>query len=255
MKLGFIGTGTIAEAVIDGVMGSRLDVDAILVSPRSAATAARLAQKYVKVRVGDDNQAVVDASDYVFVCLRSQDAQEALEKLRFRNTQTLISLIAMATRAEVKDWTKNSAPVFRAIPLPFIAQGLGKTPIFPSDPLIRTFFDNLGGSIVLDNENDLSAFLVAGSMMGVYFRFINTCSQWLESKGIDHRQAASFLAAMFGNLSDSMRKADCPDFALLEEAYSTRGGTNELLSNIFQKLGGADALKTAGDQVYTALAK
>ena len=43
MKLGFIGTGVITEAIVVGLMEAEFPLSEIVVSARGAATAARLA--------------------------------------------------------------------------------------------------------------------------------------------------------------------------------------------------------------------
>lgn len=249
MKLGFIGTGTITEAIIHGLMRSSLNVESIIVSPRNRDIASRLEKKYLQVHVGADNQAVIDGSDKVFICLRSQITEDTLKGLRFRPDQTIISLVAMATQQQIYDWTGQAAPVYRAVPLPFIEKRQGKTPIYPDNEFLRFFFDALGGSIALKAEKELAIFLLAGSMMGVYFRFIGGCNNWLTSLGVDEKQATAYLSAMFGSLSDVMREVASPNFLELEKAYSTAGGTNEMLANIFEQEGGIAALTTACHQV------
>lgn len=253
MKLGFIGTGTITEAIIHGLMRSSLNVESIVVSPRNRDIAQRLEKKYLQVQMGADNQAVVDGSDRVFICLRSQIAEETLRELRFRPDQTIVSLVAMATQEQIYDWTGRTAAVHRAVPLPFIEKRQGKTPIYPDNEFLRFFFDALGGSIVLKAEKELAIFLVAGSMMGVYFRFIGGCNNWLTSLGVDEKQSAGYLSAMFGSLSDVMREGTSPNFLELEKAYSTTGGTNGMLADIFQQEGGIAALTTACHQVLNCV--
>lgn len=42
---GFIGTGTITAAMVDGMMTSTLDVKKVLVSPRNVETARNLSER------------------------------------------------------------------------------------------------------------------------------------------------------------------------------------------------------------------
>lgn len=65
MRLGVIGTGTIATAAMRGIAG---DGHQITVSRRSAANAEGLARDFPNVSVAD-NQTVLDQSDVVFVAL------------------------------------------------------------------------------------------------------------------------------------------------------------------------------------------
>ncbi|WP_102830714.1 pyrroline-5-carboxylate reductase [Bartonella bovis] len=248
MKIGFLGTGTISAAMIDGLMASAFEVHSIIVSSRNTQIAKRLSHDYDKVIIAESNQALLDNSDCVFLCLRNQAAEEILRTLRFHPEQLVISVLAMARAADVEKWINHK--VYRAIPLPFVAECKNLTPIYPDHPFLRTMFDKLGGTLVLESEDQFNLFMTAGSLMGVYFNFIETVHQWLVRQGVEKHQSANFLTMMFGNLSDEMRKMTKAhpipiDFALLEKEFSTKGGTNELLSNCFSNQGGQAALITA----------
>ncbi|EJF88457.1 hypothetical protein ME1_00628 [Bartonella vinsonii subsp. arupensis OK-94-513] len=249
MKIGFLGTGKISTSMIDGLIKSNFDVPSLIISPRNAQSAERLSHKYDKVIIAENNQALLDMSDCVFLCLPNQVAKEVLSSLRFHSEQLVVSVLAMAKAAEVEEWINHK--VYRAVPLPFVAECKNLTPIYPDHPFLRRLFDALGGTLVLDAEEQFNLFMTAGSLMGVYFNFIETAHQWFITQGLKKQQSADFLAMMFGNLTDEMRRIteiDGPsslDFALLEKEFSTKGGTNELLSNCFSRQGGRDALITA----------
>ncbi|WP_332065957.1 pyrroline-5-carboxylate reductase [Bartonella sp. CB189] len=249
MKVGFLGTGKISASMVEGLMKSNFDVVSVIVSPRNAQIAECLSCNYDKVIIAENNQALLDESDCVFLCLPNQVAEEVLRSLRFRSEQLVISLLAMAKAAEVEEWINHK--VYRAVPLPFVAECKHLTPIYPDHPFLRALFDTLGGTVVLKEEDQFNLFMTAGSLMGVYFNFIETAHQWFTMQGLEKQQSANFLAIMFGNLTDEMRKIIATDgpaslnFSLLEKEFSTKGGTNELLSNCFSDQGGKDALVTA----------
>ncbi|WP_455473859.1 pyrroline-5-carboxylate reductase [Bartonella sp. B30(2025)] len=249
MKIGFLGTGTISTAMVDGLMASTFEDFSIIISPRNAQTAERLSRKYDKVTIAESNQALLDESDCVFLCLPNQTAEEILRSLRFHPEQLVVSVLAMAKAAEIEEWINHK--VYRAVPLPFVAECKNLTPIYPDHPFLCTVFNALGGTVVLEAEDQFNLFMTAGSLMGVYFNFIGTAHKWFVEKGLKEQQSAEFLTMMFGNLTDEMRKIIATDriasldFALLEKEFSTKGGTNELLSNCFSHQGGSTALITA----------
>ncbi|UTO27796.1 pyrroline-5-carboxylate reductase [Bartonella harrusi] len=249
MKIGFLGTGKISSSMIDGLMKSKFDVSSLIISPRNAQMAERLSLEYDKVIIAENNQALLDVSDCVFLCLPNQMAEEVLRSLRFRREQLVVSVLAMAKATQVAEWINHE--VYRAVPLPFVAECKNLTPIYPDHPFLCRLFDAMGGTLVLNAEEQFNLFMTAGSLMGVYFNFIETAHQWFIKQGLEQQQSADFLAMMFGNLTDEMRKIiaiDGPtslDFSLLEKEFSTKGGTNELLSNCFSRQGGKNALITA----------
>ena len=92
MEIGFIGTGTISAAVIEGLEAAA-EAPRIVVSPRSEAVSTALAAKFPKVRRAASNAEVAEA-DIVYV-LRMQHE---------RMTQSFVpSLREYADRYQIND--------------------------------------------------------------------------------------------------------------------------------------------------------
>ena len=123
MKLGFIGAGAITEAIVLGLMEAEFPLSEIIVSARGAATAARLAASFEKVRVCNDNQEIVDVSDILFLAVRPQIAEEVISPLAFPGGTAIVSLIAMLPAEKIAEWIEHPVDVTRAIPLPSEALG------------------------------------------------------------------------------------------------------------------------------------
>lgn len=131
MKLGFVGSGVVTEAVVTGLLKSRSDISSIVVSPRNAQVASRLAGMSSLARIGRDNQDVVDASDITFLAIRPQISDEVITGLQFRPDQHVVSLIATLRHEKLAEWIRVPAKITRAIPLPTVADLQGMTAIFP----------------------------------------------------------------------------------------------------------------------------
>ena len=94
MKLGFIGTGVITEAIITGLVKSDYPVSDIFISRRNHKVSKRLAMMSSKIHVLDANQAIVDQSDMIFLAVLPQKAKEVLTPLTFGDLAQIVSLIA-----------------------------------------------------------------------------------------------------------------------------------------------------------------
>ena len=99
MRLGFLGTGTIATAVVEGIAG---DGHEITVSERSAQKAAALAAAHANVTIAA-NQQVIDVSEVIFLGLMAEVADEILAPLQFRPGQKVISFMAGASLDRVAE--------------------------------------------------------------------------------------------------------------------------------------------------------
>ena len=93
MKLGFIGTGTITTAVIEGLLKSKAGLGQINISLRSK-NSSKLRRKSKKIRVFKKNQEIVDESSIVFVSLLPKVASKELSKLKFKKGQIVVSFVS-----------------------------------------------------------------------------------------------------------------------------------------------------------------
>src|SRR3954468_12961063 len=90
---GVIGVGALGSAIVTGLCDGVEDPPRVVLSPRSAATAAALAERFPSVTVAADNQAVVDGAGTVLVCLRRAHA-ELLGDLSWRPDHVVVGAVA-----------------------------------------------------------------------------------------------------------------------------------------------------------------
>lgn len=242
MRLGFVGTGTIAAAMVEGLGGGAI------LSPRNAAVAADLAGRFPDVTVAVDNQEVVDQSDLVVLSVRPQIAADVLRGLRFREGQKVLSLVAATQIETLRDWISLDLTIVRAIPLPFVAARRGVTPIFPPDAQVAALFDQLGQAIECRTIDEFDLMAVGSALMGSYFGILETAQDWLVDQGLPEPSARAYLAGLFANLGSVADRGASP-LADLRREYSTTGGLNEQVFRVFQEAGGTLALRTALGQV------
>ncbi|PRY21914.1 pyrroline-5-carboxylate reductase [Aliiruegeria haliotis] len=249
MRLGFIGTGVITEAIISGLLRTESDVTGFLVSERNRSISARLAKASDRVRICPENQEIVDQSDLVVLAVRPQDAKAVLSPLRFAEGQHVCSLIATVEAETLEEWVGTPLRAFRAIPLPSVAALRGVTALYPEDPVGVRIFAPLGSAVGARNLDEFDAFATASSLMGTYFGVLETATDWLCDSGIEPETAQKYLAPVFLGLALTANEADGTSFATLREEHSTPGGLNEQVFATFAANGGTDALRGALDAV------
>ncbi len=143
--IGFIGTGAITEAMVRGLLASMPVVETVIVSPRNAAIAARLAADFPGVRIAGDNQAIVEACQTLVLAVRPQIAEEVIRPLQFRDGQSVISVIAATDRDRLLSWIGADVRLTQAIPLPFVARRAGRTPDPALVAAVPSIHDGLAG--------------------------------------------------------------------------------------------------------------
>ncbi len=96
VRLGFIGCGTIASAIVTGLLTqTEVPVSSVVVSHRSESKSTALVQKFGDdvVQVSEDNQFVVDNCDVLFLCVLPQQEKEVLTHLKVDEEKILVSLV------------------------------------------------------------------------------------------------------------------------------------------------------------------
>src|SRR5918995_6770601 len=94
MTYGVLGVGALGTAIVTGLCENVDDAPQMLLSPRNAETAGRLAERFASVDVAAENQALVDGAAVVIVCVRPQVAGTVLAELRFPADRVVISAMA-----------------------------------------------------------------------------------------------------------------------------------------------------------------
>jgi len=253
MILGFIGTGVITEAIVRGLIKSDYPVEQIFVSTRSAAVSSALAALSPKVCVCDNNQAIADGSDILFLAVLPQDAQSVISALSVRTGTQIVSLIATVSIDNIRAWSGSDGPIFRAIPLPSVAELTGVSVIFPPSSQIEAMFNALGRAVCVTSIEEFDAYAVASAMMGLYFGLSETVTQWLCDQGNDYPDARAYMAGTFQALANTATASTGESFDTLRVRHSTPGGLNEQMFAVFDAKGGTSAVESACASVATRI--
>jgi len=255
MKLGFIGTGVITEAIITGLVKSDYPVSDIFISLRNRKVSKRLAMMSSKIHVLDANQAIVDQSDMIFLAVLPQQAKEVLTPLTFGDLAQIVSLIATIPIEKLREWTSPTAPLSRAVPLPIVANHNGITTVFPPSQTVQELFGHLGNVVPIETIETFDAFVVASATMGLYFDTLETMAQWLCTKGADYKDARTYLSALNNGLAQTATTQTELGFAQLRQGHSTPNGLNQHVVEQFRANGGHDAVLAAFESVKNHMQK
>ena len=255
MKLGFIGTGQITKAVINGILKSQIKYSKILISKRNLKISAELSRKSKKILIIKNNQEIINKSDWVFLAVTPTVAKKILKDLDFKKGQTVISFIATIKMNELKKYIKVTSKIVRAIPLPPISLKKGPIPIFPHNNKVKLFFDQIGTTIEIKNEKSSLNFWTTSSMMAPFYELLKTLSSWLISKGIKRNDAQKYITSLFVALSEDAIVNSKKDLKILIKNSQTPKGLNEQAVNELRKSGFYKSLIKTANSVLRRLNK
>jgi pyrroline-5-carboxylate reductase len=174
MKLGFIGTGTIATSVIEGLLKSKAKIGQINISTRSYKNSIKLRKKSKKIRAYSENQDIINNSSIVFIGLLPKVASKELKICQFKKSQTIVSFVSTLNIKSLKKLCNPVEKIVKAAPLPMASDGLSPTIIYPNHKLIKSLFELTGSVIVAKNENQNNHLWVMSSFMATYLNIFLT---------------------------------------------------------------------------------
>ncbi|MFM7597144.1 MAG: NAD(P)-binding domain-containing protein [Actinomycetota bacterium] len=249
-RIGFLGVGTISDAVVRAMCARPGMTDLILLSPRSAERSRALAQEFAQCRVMESNQEVIDASDIVVLGMRPQQVDDALASLEFGPDQVIASFIAGTPPSGIAPLVAPATTICQLIPLPPITLHRGPLVVCPGVPEVLAAFDGLGDLIVLDDESRIRVLSCASAIMSTYFELQNRVIDWITDHGIDEAIASRYIRseldglAAVGQVTPDSRRGDLPG------EFQTKGGLNERVRAGLLDRGWFDALPGELTEIY-----
>lgn len=218
MRIGILGLGTIATAVVEGIAA---DGHQITVSERSAANAARLAAEY-GVTIAP-NQGVIDASDVLIVALTDDIYEAALRGLTFRSGQQVISLMGGPNIAAVQALVGPAIVSAKVLPFPSIAQGGSQVMACGETGLVTELLGARNSIFHIGSEEELHHWICAQAVLSPAVLMVREAAAWLAEQGAEPVEAERFLRQLVGS---SLLAGPC-DATI--QALDTPGGYNQSL--------------------------
>lgn len=253
MILGFIGTGGITEAITTGLCKCSDHAEDILISKRSQFRSRRLATFFPQVKVLDDNQSIVDRSDWVVIAVLPKQTLGLLSTLRFRQNHKIISLPAGINLETLATHVHPATQIYRAIPMPPIEFGMGPTPIYPPDAEVEALFARVGKAVAVLDERQFTALGASSAVMATFFSWIASNARWLEAQGVPAQQSALYATSVFHALAAMATQKDAQGLQLMSENCITPGGLNAQVLNGVQEAQIIEKIQAQIDGVMTRL--
>lgn len=219
MKIGVIGTGTIATAVVHGLAGHNHDM---IVSSRNKVNAEMLAARYDNVVI-DENQNVISSSDVIFLGLMPETAKEILPSLIFEERHCVISFIADLSLEEIERLVAPARLDGLMLPYPNVATGRSVIPYLGQGQMISALFEAHHDLTHLETASEMKALLCAQAVLSPVTKMIEDSALWLAQEGVAYDKAEAFLRLLVATNLAQLPAAD------LLQSLNTEGGYNQRL--------------------------
>jgi len=243
-RVGFVGTGAIASAMVQALGGQD---HSLLVSERSQSRAQALAATYDSVSVAD-NAGVVAGSDIVILCLPADVARDVLPDLTFREDQTVISVMAGFSLQELAHSCAPATDLAIMIPLPSLPSGVSPIVAFPHSDAIVSLFGKSAQLQFAPSEDALNAHFAATAMLLPIMTQIDVAANWLAAGTDDKPAAERYMSALFASYFKALELDPQMNFETLKAGLSIEGGMNSRLTKSLRDLGVEEKIVATLDQ-------
>ena len=253
MKLGFIGTGEITKAVVQGIIKSKIKFSKIYISRRNKKNSSNLRKLSRKISIILDNQEIINKSSWIFLAVTPKVGLKILKKLKFKKNQIIISFISTIKMSDLKKFTNTQSVLVRAIPLPPISIMKGPVPLYPKNKKVSNFFNKIGNSLEINNELSSLNFWATSSLMASYYELLNQTSNWLQNRGVNKKIAQKYVTSLYSALSEVAVIKSEKDLKILVKDSQTARGLNEQTLKYLKKSGYFNKFKNSLDKILKTL--
>lgn len=251
MKIGFIGAGNMATAIIGGLLSSGTAASDLCVFDMDKEKLAYFSSKGICISANSPD--LTKNCDIVVLAVKPQNYAEVIREIApFANErQTFVSIAAGITIDFVRRELAKTVPVVRVMPNTPLLLGKGATALCFSDNVdaevkkIVTEMFSCSGVVAEFTEDKMDAIIsVNGSSPAYFYLFAKAMADYAESVGINRDSAMELICAAMEGSAEMLRKSgDDPD--TLIKKVSSKGGTTIEALNKFYEHGLEGAVKDA----------
>lgn len=231
-KIGFIGAGNMATAIIKGLMAQHNNsADFINVFDVSAEKCNEMKQFGANVcACGKD---VVKESDIIVLAVKPQNYAEVLEDLAeiVDISKTFVSIAAGISISYVQNLLGCNCPVIRVMPNTPLLIKKGASALCPSEnisdedkEIVYNMFAGSGVCEYVSEEHMNEIISVNGSSPAYIYLFAKAMVDYAQSNGIDADKALNLVCATLEGSAAMLRESGDSADTLIEKV-SSKGGT------------------------------
>lgn len=252
-RLGIIGGGNMAEALIAGILKAKLmDPGYLLVSDVQGDRLEQLSSRY-KVKTTRDNLGVVRECETVMLAVKPQSVKEVLDEVAdsFGGHQLIISIAAGIPIRVIETKCPRPVAVIRVMPntcalVQEVAAGiaLGSHASTTHREMVVKLFNAIGEAVVVDEDQMDAVTAVSGSGPAYLFLLVEALVAGGVAEGLSAETARALaVQTMYG--ASRMLSLTMEDPGALRKKVTSAGGTTEAAIKVLEAKGWAATMQEA----------
>lgn len=233
-KIGFIGTGNMAQAMIKGIIESKVVAPKAIFATNRSEGKLQKAADFFGFQACASNEELIERADVVILAMKPQDLPAAIDPISsaFNEGQIIISLAAGITLHTLQ----KKLPQCRIVRLmpntpALINRGVLGYVCNKIDPALETVVEDLcfplGATFKVDDEEQFEALMIScASGTGFVFELMLYFQEWILERGFDPLVARKMVVETFLGASMLAEQSQGAPFEeLLAKVASKKGIT------------------------------
>ena len=198
-KIGFIGAGKMASAIIKGLIKSNFAKSEDITATQAEIDQLEEKSKALGIEVIADNKILAQKSDVIFIAVKPNQALEVLKEINpYITAKKLIVSIAAGVRLEkLESNLPSNTRVIRVMPNTPMLVGEGMSGMIGGKGVTKDDLDyiynllsTIGKCIIVDNEAQMDIVTaISGSGPAFYYKVINEIARAGEKLGLDYEKS------------------------------------------------------------------
>ncbi|MGL5916187.1 MAG: pyrroline-5-carboxylate reductase [Culicoidibacterales bacterium] len=242
MKLGIIGAGNMATAIVHGLLHeSILNRDQIMISARSLTRLLHFQTTY-DLSISTDNLTVIEFADIVLLAVKPAQFPTVITQIRERiiaENITVISIAAGLSLADLHALFGADVPIVRVMPNINATVFASTTALCPNQwvddvtfAAVTSLFSALGKTYEID-ESQMSTFIaIAGSAPAYAYLFVDALAQGALKHGMSKELALNIAAQTLLGSAQMVLESGKHPRVLMDQVSSPAGTTIAAISSL-----------------------
>ncbi len=244
-KLGFVGTGKMAEAIIKGLLDSQmLDKSQISAYEKSKERAKFIKEKY-KIFFFDNLHNLIKGVRYILIAVKPQNIAEVLKEASIslsEDKNVLISIAAGVSTGFFENYLKQNIGVIRVMPNSpallgkgICAISLGKYVKESDANFAIEIFKNIGDYIVVEENKQNIITALSGSGPAYFFLFCKALINSAIKRGLSRQDAKKLVLKTLEGSSEMLKTFNGKIDELIKMVASPGGTTEAALKTFLER--------------------
>ncbi|ARV43599.1 pyrroline-5-carboxylate reductase [Bacillus subtilis] len=235
-KIGFVGAGSMAEAMINGILQSGITKpEHIYITNRSNDERLIELKETYGVRPCRDKNELFTQTDIIILAFKPKDAAESIDSIRsyLKKDQLVISVLAGITIEAIQHYFGRKLAVIRVMPntsaaIRKSATGFSVSAEASQDDITaaKALLETIGDATLVEEQHLDAVTAIAGSGPAYVYRYIEAMEKAAQKVGLDEETAKALILQTMAGATDMLLQSGKQPAQLRKEITSP-GGTTE----------------------------